>query len=214
LEYQSDTAAVSFERRRWDTIPNKAVRCAGDEYKGDLGHDDTAAGCMAAVLSDTTHTDINYAVFRGDTTKRCYICRLKGDQTTWKYEDDASASSFQQFVKPAAPTPSFPTPIFPTPGMPTPQGPTPSFPTPSPPGPSPAGNKSKKSNAGSIAGGILVPLLLMGVAVGGFMYYKKNGGPTFGGANQKFISSSAYSATGTAEFSTMSTAPAAGSASL
>lgn len=71
--------------------------------------------------------------------------------------------------------------------------------------------KGKKSNGGSIAAGILVPLLLIGGAAGGFMYYKKNGVPNFGGANQAFISTSAYDPADATDFSTQ---PAGGAASL
>jgi hypothetical protein len=53
--------------------------------------------------------------------------------------------------------------------------------------------------------------MLIGVGAGGFMYYKKNGVPNFGGANQKFISTSAYDVADQTDFSTQ---PAGGAASL
>ena len=57
----------------WSTLKDKALTCAGSEYRGDAGHFDNGAGCLAAAQK---RGDVDYAVWRGDSTKDCYVCAI------------------------------------------------------------------------------------------------------------------------------------------
>jgi hypothetical protein len=85
--------------------PNVGIRCSGSEFRGDLalGGHVTPEDCLAAVLAKTRSDDgalsnLNYAIWRGDTTGGCYICELAGDPTHRSMDDDKGAISFVRHV--------------------------------------------------------------------------------------------------------------------
>jgi hypothetical protein len=104
----------------WVKTADKSITCSGAEYKGSLGAFLSAAECLAVVIDKSSRSDngalpnLNYAVWRGDTTSQCYICQLAGDPTTRGMQNDTSAVSYVRFTgapPPPAPAPPPPPPI-------------------------------------------------------------------------------------------------------
>ena len=59
--------------RGWQTLINKAApSCSSAEYRGSLGDVNSANECLKRVEGSTAR--INYAVWRGDSNKGCYVC--------------------------------------------------------------------------------------------------------------------------------------------
>ena len=78
----------------WKTVADKAITCSGSEYAGSLGSTPTADACLAA--AEASGERINYAVWRGDGGKGCYVCAVtaRGDPETWTWDDVPGATSF------------------------------------------------------------------------------------------------------------------------
>jgi alpha-D-xyloside xylohydrolase len=78
----------------WASVPDKAITCSGDEYEGSLGSFDTGAACLAAAKGSGER--INYALWRGDGGKGCYVCAVtaRGDPDTWAWDAVPGATSF------------------------------------------------------------------------------------------------------------------------
>ena len=79
-------------------LVDKALDCAGGEYRGSLGGKPSAAACLAAakaVVAAKT-ADLNYAVWHGDSDKACYVCAItaRGEPSTWPYKKQPGAVSF------------------------------------------------------------------------------------------------------------------------
>ena len=91
--YQSEVLRAAPPAGSWSTLKDKALTCAGSEYRGDAGHFDDGAGCLAAAQK---RGDVDYAVWRGDSTKDCYVCAItgRGDPSSWVYSSVAGAVSF------------------------------------------------------------------------------------------------------------------------
>ena len=102
----------------WSSVPDKALTCTENEFKGDLGVKDSSHQCLLAV-TDPGVTEANYGVWRGDSGKGCYICDVqdRGDPSTWPLVALKGAVSFIGKgvfapTPPPAPTPApAPTPV-------------------------------------------------------------------------------------------------------
>ena len=76
-------------------LVDKALNCAGGEYRGSLGGKPNAAACLAAAEA-VVPADANYAVWRGDSNKGCFVCAIttRGDPSAWVYNKVVGAVSF------------------------------------------------------------------------------------------------------------------------
>jgi len=83
----------------WKTFPDQiAGGCSGSEYDGSLGSADSAADCLSKVVDARgSGSRIDYAVWRGDSNKGCFVCDLsdRGDPSTWKLLDQKGAACFE-----------------------------------------------------------------------------------------------------------------------
>jgi hypothetical protein len=73
-------------RPPWTTLVDKSMACDGDENGGDLGVHATSGECLSHAdigIEYNWYPGVTAAVWRGDTDKHCYLCRIKGDASTW-----------------------------------------------------------------------------------------------------------------------------------
>ena len=84
-------------------LVDKALTCAGGEYRGSLGRKPSAAACLAAAEA-VVPADLNYAVWRDQS---CYVCAIttRGDPSAWVYNKVVGAVSFAA-TGTLAPTPA------------------------------------------------------------------------------------------------------------
>lgn len=90
-------ALMTMGRPPWDTITDKALTCEGDANAGDLGVHPTPDRCLSHVdmgLEYGWYPRVNAAVWRGDTDKHCYLCRLSGNSSSWNMTDTDGAIVF------------------------------------------------------------------------------------------------------------------------
>merc|ERR1712100_299035 len=79
-----------------DTFGDKAITCEGDAFRGDLGVH-TSYSCLSHVDIGSEYnwySGANVAVWRGDTDKHCYLCKLDGNSSSWKFTDSKGAVSY------------------------------------------------------------------------------------------------------------------------
>ena len=87
----------------WGTKKDLAIACTAAEFVGDLGAMSSDA-CLAAAKADG---GVDYAVWRGDNNRHCYVCDLagRGDPSAWDYGSVPGAVSFAaDHVNPPQPT--------------------------------------------------------------------------------------------------------------
>jgi len=80
----------------FDELADKAVSCTPSEVKVDLGVT-TNYSCLAAFdlgIEYGWYKGTNYGVWRGDGDKRCLVCELAGNASTWTFEDAPGAWSY------------------------------------------------------------------------------------------------------------------------
>ena len=80
----------------WNGLADKAITCHGEELQADLGPH-TNFSCLAAVDLGTSYgwyPGVNYALWRGDGNRHCYICKLAGNSTSWTFADAKGAFSY------------------------------------------------------------------------------------------------------------------------
>lgn len=86
-------AAMTMGRPPWDTLANKELNCTGDNYLGDLGVH-TSYSCLSHVdigLEYNWYSGANVAVWRGDSNKHCYLCKLSGNSSSWNLTNTEGA---------------------------------------------------------------------------------------------------------------------------
>ena len=86
---------LAHSQGSWNVLDNKDLTCTSAEYKADLGAQATSAACLLAV-TDPGVTDVNYGVWRGDSNKHCYVCKItdRGDPSTWPFASASGAVSY------------------------------------------------------------------------------------------------------------------------
>lgn len=79
-------APMTMSAPPWDGMAGKALVCAADADLGDLGVHPSNHSCLSHVdigLEYGWYPGANVAVWRGDTDKRCHICKLAGNSSSW-----------------------------------------------------------------------------------------------------------------------------------
>ena len=98
----------SFFGAKWTELKDKDLACSSGEYKGELGCGGpcTSAEFCATAAETATSLAINYAVWRGDSDKGCYVCDLsdRGDPSKWAWSAQPGAVSF--YTSTPAPSPA------------------------------------------------------------------------------------------------------------
>lgn len=77
---------------QWTTLKDEALRCSGEEFKGDKGQPGSPQACLNLVQNDVA---LDYAVYQTDG--HCYTCAIRGrgsDPSSWGLTKSVGATSF------------------------------------------------------------------------------------------------------------------------
>ena len=81
----------------WDISFDQRVACRANETVADLGIYTSNASCLAAADLGNAYgwyKGLTYAVWRGDTDRRCRLCNLTGNASNWTFVPARGAASY------------------------------------------------------------------------------------------------------------------------